>query len=200
MKVSRRRLNDAVVKSPMNGTINQRYVELGSLIAPNVPLFDIVNSNQLKVVCNISEAKVQQLSVGQSVEITTSNVPSTVFSGKIHFIGIKTDRGLNYPVEIVIDKNDKLRVGMYVKVNFASQKEKNGILLPRKAIIGSVKSANVFIYKDGKAVKQDITVGDMIGDRVEVLTGIKSGDAIIISGIMNVADGTLVEPINKIAL
>lgn len=187
---ARKMLEDAVVKSPMDGRINMRYVELGSLIAPNAPLFDIVNDSQLKVTVGVPESRVKLLEKGQQVTLTNSSLPSMTFTGKINYIGIKTDRGLNYPVEIYIDKDDALRIGMYLKVQFNAGTGRNGVLVPRKAIVGSAKAANVFVIKDGKAVKRQVVLGEMIGDNVEILDGISAGEELITAGIMNVADGT----------
>lgn len=187
---ARKMLEDAVVKSPMDGRINMRYVELGSLIAPNAPLFDIVNDSQLKVTVGVPESRVKLLEKGQQVTLTNSSLPGRTFTGKINYIGIKTDRGLNYPVEIYIDKDDALRIGMYLKVQFNAGTGRNGVLVPRKAIVGSAKAANVYVIKDGKAVKRQVVLGEMIGDNVEILDGISAGEELITAGIMNVADGT----------
>lgn len=186
---SRKMLNDATLKSPLSGTVNMKYVELGSLIAPNVPLFDIVDDSQLKVVCNVSETKVKLLSVGQKVTATSSTTPDAVYTGKINHIGIKTDRGLNYPVEVILDKNSELKIGMYLKVNFSEGVDHSGILVPRKAIVGSAKAANVYVVESGKAVMKEVSLGDMKGDKVEILSGLNSGEELIVAGIMNVADG-----------
>lgn len=193
---SKKMLDDAVVLSPMGGTVNARHVELGSLIAPNVPLFDLVNDRALKVACNVSESKVKQLSKGMAVTLTSGTVPGKTFTGRISHIGIKTDRGLNYPVEVLLDKNDDLRIGMYLKVLFDSGSRRTGILIPRKAIVGSAKAANVYLVRDGKASLQEVSLGDMVGNEVEILSGLSAGDEIITAGIMNVADGSAVKPIN----
>lgn len=193
---SRKMLDDALVKSPMDGTVNARYVEPGSLIAPNVPLFDIVDDRALKVVCNVSESKARMLSRGLPVTLTSGSVPGRTFSGRISHIGIKTDRGLNYPVEVLLDKDSDLRIGMYLKARFGSGAQRVGILIPRKAIVGSAKAADVYLVRDGKALLREISLGEVIGDRVEVLEGLSAGDVIITSGIMNVADGAAVKPVN----
>lgn len=187
---SRKMLEDAVVKSPMTGVINARYVELGSLIAPNAPLFDIVNESRLKVTVGVPESKVKLLSKGQKVTVTNSATPGKTYSGHINYIGIKTDRGLNYPVEVYLNQDSELRIGMYLKVQFADHAERTGVLVPRKAIIGSAKAANVFVVAGGKAARREVTLGEMIGDRVEILEGVRAGEEIITAGIMNVADGT----------
>lgn len=193
---SRKMLEDAVVKSPMSGVINSRYVELGSLIAPNAPLFDIVNESQLKVIVGVPESKVKLLAKGQSVTLTNTADQGRTYTGRINYIGIKTDRGLNYPVEVYLDRDSSLRIGMYLKVQFADNAERTGVLVPRKAIVGSAKAANVYVVENGKAVRREVALGDMIGDKVEVIDGVSAGDQLIVAGIMNVADGAEVICIN----
>lgn len=193
--VSRRRLSDANVKSPMDGIIDMRYVETGSLIAPSAPLFDIVDNSKLKLVCNLPEKKLGYVFKGQKVCLAKTGSDKEYY-GKVNFVGVKSDRGLNYPVEIILDADQELRPGMYLKASFISEDTHSGILVPRSAIVGGVRSAMVYLYKDGKAVEQDITIGEMIGDKVEILSGLKEGDVIVVSGLMNVSDGIAVEPIN----
>lgn len=193
---SRKMLDDAVVKSPMSGTINARYVELGTLIAPNVPLFDIVNGGQLKVIVGVPESKVVSLSKGQKVTLSSSTTPGKTYTGSVNYIGIKTDRGLNYPVEIYLDRDSDLRIGMYLKACFSANASRNAILVPRKAVVGSAKAANVYVVENGRAVQREITLGEMVGDKVEVLSGVEAGDEIITAGIMNVADGAEVVCVN----
>jgi len=186
---SRKMFEDAVVKSPMTGVINSRYVELGSLIAPNAPLFDIVNDTRLKMTVGVSEGRVKMLSKGQKVSLTGS-VAGKKYSGTVNFIGIKTDRGLNYPVEIYLDRDDDIQIGMYLKVLFSENTAHTGLLVPRKAIVGSAKAANVYLVQNDRAVRREVVLGEMTGDKVEILSGISAGDEIITAGIMNVADGT----------
>jgi len=196
MEISRRRLSDASVRSPMDGIINMRYIETGSLIAPNAPLFDIVNDSRLKVTCSLPVNKIGMLTKGQRITATSNDAPGITFTGKIENIGIKTDSGLNYPVDVLMDKNANLKIGMYMNVNFKSDEPRKGILIPRNTIVGSVKSASVYIEQNGIAVKRSVVIGDMVGERVEIHSGLNSGEKIITSGIMNVSDGTKVKSVN----
>ncbi len=195
-EVSRRRLADATVKAPISGVINMKYVELGSLIAPNAPLFDIVDNSRLKVTCMLPDGKIEKIQKGQQVVLTPSGSSDREFTGKVSFIGVKSDRGLNYPVEIEIENGGDLKAGEYMKARFISEEGTTGILVPRSAIVGGLRSSIVYLFKDGTAVAQDVTLGEMIGDRVEVLSGLEDGDEIIVSGIMNISDGTKVRSIN----
>lgn len=197
LAVSKWKLDNAVVKAPIAGTINNRFVEPGALIAPNVPLFEIVDGSRIKVICNIPEAKVRLIKVGQKVTAVSGEAGTGSFTGTVKSIGVKTDRGLNYPVEVMLDKDAALRVGMYLKVNFDSAEEQTGILIPRKAVVGSVLSANVYVAENGKAEKREVTLGDMFGDSIEILSGLEEGEQIIISGLMNVSDGVDIRIVNE---
>lgn len=179
--------DNAVVKAPMRGTIDMRYVEVGSLIAPNAPLFDIVDNSGLKLICMVPESKLEQITKGQKVTATDNG---KTFTGKVTNIGIKTDRGLNYPVDVVLDNDPDLRIGMYLNAHFVSDNEQLSILVPRKAIVGSAMAANVYLAVDGKAVRREVKLGDMYGDNIEVTSGLEDGETIIVSGLMNIADGS----------
>ena len=191
-RTSKRRFEDATIKSPMAGYINERYVEVGAYLNPGARLFDIIDDSQLKLRCNVTESQVLKLSKGQDAEVTSSAFPQESFIGKISFIGAKADRGLSYPIEIIIQSKKGLRAGMYVTANFEANTQKKGLLIPRNAVSGSVKSASVFVVQNGIAKHRDVIIGDMIGKRVEVTKGLQAGDSIVVAGLINISDGVKV--------
>lgn len=194
LAVSKWKLDNATVKAPISGTVNNRFVEVGALIAPNAPLFEIVDNSRIKVICNVSEDKVSRVSAGQKV-VAESGGKS--FSGVIKSVGVKTDRGLNYPVEVLLDSNPELRTGSYMKVRFGGSDADKAILIPRKAVVGSVLAANVYVVEDGKALKREVKLGEMYGDRIEITEGLEKGEEIVVAGIMNISDGTAVTVSNR---
>ena len=192
---SKWKYENSTIKSPMDGTINTRFVEPGSLIAPNAPLFEIVNDNRLKLMCNVSENRLGLIAKGQEVTATDNSFPGVVFTGKITHIGLKTDRGLNYPVEITLDQSKDLRIGMYLKVNFADAGGHKGILVPRKAIVGSARSSVVYVVSDNRSWRREVVLGEMVGDKVEILDGLEPGEEIVTAGLMNIGDGSFVNAV-----
>lgn len=192
LTVAKWKVDNAVVKAPIAGKINNRFVETGALIAPSAPLFEIVDDSRIKLICNVPESKVKLLKVGQTVSVTGNDALGKEFTGTIKSIGVKTDRGLNYPVEVQLSSDPDLHVGMYLKANFVPAGEQTGILIPRKAVVGSVLAANVYVAKDGKAERREVKLGDMYGDRIEILEGLEAGEDIVIAGLMNISDGTAI--------
>ncbi|MCF0175486.1 MAG: efflux RND transporter periplasmic adaptor subunit [Bacteroidales bacterium] len=195
-EVSRRRLADATVKAPIAGIVNMRYVETGSLIAPAAPLFDIVDNSRLKLMCNLPENRIVYVRTGQKVTLV-SNGNGEALEGRVNFIGLKSDRGMNYPVEVMIENSGDLRAGMFLKAVFSAEEGGKGILVPRSAIVGGLHSSMVYVYSNGKAAEREVSLGEMVGDKVEVLSGLGPGETIIVSGIMNITDGTEVKPVNQ---
>lgn len=189
LAMSRWKLDNAVVKSPMSGTVNMKFIENGSLIAPNAPLFEIVDDSRLKMNCMVPESRIKEIKAGDRITATDSGNSSKTFTGTVKSLGVKTDRSLNYPVEIILDRDSDLHVGMYLNVSF-HQDEAMGILVPRKAVVGSAMAANVYLAVDGRAVRREVSLGNMHGDSIEITEGLSEGDTIIVSGLMNVSDGT----------
>lgn len=197
LTVSKWKLDNAVVKSPISGTVNNRFVEPGALIAPNVPLFEIVDDSAIKIICNVPEGRVRRIEKGQKITAAADDASGKQFTGTIKSIGIKTDRGLNYPVEIIMDRDEDLHVGMYLKVRFEAVGGQTSILIPRKAVSGSVLSARVYVVENGKAIERKVTLGEMYGDRIEILEGLNEGEKIVLAGLMNVSDGTEVRIVDE---
>ncbi len=194
MSVSRRRYEDASVKSPIAGIVNAGYVEPGALIAPNSPLFEIIDDSRVKLLCLVPDSRVALLSQGGEV---TAESSEGVFSGRVAHIGRKADRSLHHPVEVLLDRDGRLRAGMYLKVTFCGEQTREAMLIPRRAVSGSaVAGAVAYVAAGGKASRRVLTLGEMRGEEVEVLDGLSEGEEIVVSGLMNVYDGAQLKTVN----
>lgn len=187
-------LGDANIKATIDGIVNNRKIEPGSVVAPGTPLFDIVNISRLKLKVNVNEAQVAQLSTGKTVNVTASVFPDKTFTGKVSFIGAKADEALNFPVEIEITSNpgNLLKAGMYGTANFDMPNQQAVTLVPRTAFVGSVNSNQVFVINNQKAEIRKVTSGRVFGEKVEILDGLNEGEQVIISGQINLVNGTAV--------
>jgi RND family efflux transporter MFP subunit len=191
-------VGDTKVKAPINGYINKKYVEPGSILAgmPATALFDIVNVSKLKLTVTVNESQVASLKLGNTVNITASVYPDKTFSGKITFIAAKADASLNFPVEIEItnNANNDLKAGMYGTANFGSNNQKQNLkVVPRNAFVGSVSSNEIFVVENNVAKLKKVVAGRILGDKVEIIDGLNDGDVVITTGQINLQDGNTVE-------
>lgn len=199
LQSSARRVNDANIKSPIDGIVNKRYIEVGAfLTAQGTQLFELVDVSKLKLKVNVNESQVANLKVGNTVQIKSNVFPADNFSGKITFIAAKADATLNFPVEIEVVNNhaNTIKAGMYGTAIFKFPAQAATITIPRGSFVGSVSSNQIFVMEDGKTAKiRKVIAGRIIGDQVEILDGLKEGETVIISGQINLVDGSPVTPV-----
>ena len=193
-------VGDTRIKAPISGFINKRFIEVGSIVTgmPATELFEIVNVSKLKLKVTVNESQVASLKVGTSTKVTASVYPDQTFSGKISFIAAKADASLSFPVEIEITNNASkdLKAGMYGTAEFASNRQKQSLkIVPRNAFVGSVSTNQIFVFENQTAKLKTVTAGRILGDKVEIISGLNEGELVIVTGQINLQDGSKVEVI-----
>lgn len=191
-------IGDTRIKAPINGIINKKFIEPGSMLSamPATELFEIVNVSKLKLNVTVNESQVAALRTGNNITVTTSVYPGKEFTGKITFIAAKADSSLNFPIEIEItnNANNDLKAGMYGTAVFKSSQQKQTMtIVPRNAFVGSVSSNQIFVVENGIAKLKTVTAGRILGDKVEILNGLSDGETVITTGQINLQDGNKVE-------
>ena len=189
---------DTNVRSKVSGIVNRKLVELGAVVGPGNPIAEVVDISKLKLKVNVDESLVTTLHEGDVVSIQPS-VLSDPIQGKITFIAPLSDGALKFPVEITVDNNNKkLKAGMYATANFDQNGEGNAktMIVPRNAFVGSVSQNKIFQVVDSVAYLRDVKSGRNLGDEVEIISGLKNGDEVVVSGQINLDNGTKVEVIN----
>jgi len=199
LQSSARRVSDANIKAPINGIINKKYIEVGAFVtAQGTQLFEIVDVSKLKLKVNVNEGQVANLKVGDPAQIKSNVFPADNFSGKITFIAPKADATLNFPVEIEVENNHKntIKAGMYGTAIFKFPAQAATITIPRGSFVGSVSSNQIFVLENGNTAKlRKVIAGRTINDQVEIIDGLKEGETVIVSGQINLVDGSAVAPI-----
>jgi membrane fusion protein (multidrug efflux system) len=191
---------DATIKSSINGIVNARNIEPGSVVSPGTVLFELVDVSKLKLKVTVNETQIAGLKTGSSVKVKASVFPDKEFTGKITFIAPKADASLNFPVEIEIANNpdNELKAGMYgsaVFNNASGSNQQKITTISRNAFVGGVANNQVFVVKNGEARLTKVVSGRILGDQVEILDGLKEGEIVVISGQINLVDGTKVSVI-----
>lgn len=199
LQASQRRVSDANIKSPINGIVNKKYIEVGAFVtAQGTQLFELVDVSRLKLKVNVNESQVARLKLGDEVQIKSNVFPTEDFKGKVTFIAPKADNSLNFPIEIQVENNkpNTIKAGMYGTAIFKFPAQVPAITVPRGAFVGSVSSNEIFVLENGKTARtRKVVAGRILGDKVEILEGLKEGETVITSGQINLIDGSLVEPL-----
>lgn len=200
--VAKRQMEDTKVKTPISGYVTMRNVDVGVMLqgAPQPTLVaNVVDISRVKVKVNISETDAVILKAGNPVKVTADVYPGVVFSGRIESISNKSDEAHTYPTEIsIVNQNaHQLKAGMFVRAEFSSMKDRDAIVVPRSALVGSVKNPQVFVVENGIAKLRNLTIGTESGRDIQVIGGLTVGEVLIVNGQNNLVDNTKVAILNK---
>ena len=190
LSMIKKRISHTRITAPISGYINNDYIEIGTLVAPGMPIVDIVNTQPLKLKVNLSESEVAQVKVGDEMTVKAGVFPDREYQGKVSFIASKGDASLRYEVEVSLDGEiEDVKPGMYGYAEFDYERQES-ILINRKALISGLKNPEVFVVEEGRARLRPIKIASMGSDQLVLLDGLKEGEKLITSGLINLRDGT----------
>ena len=184
------------IKAPMTGTMGLRFIERGSVIGPGIQVAQITNLEKLFLMVKVIERDILHVKKGQTVMVFADVYPNRPIRGKVTNIGLRADNAFNYDVEIEVPNlpGQPLRAGMHAKAIFEFSDSRQGLVLPRKAITGSLQDAKVYVVgTDSIALERPVKLGVTIGEKVEVSAGLSAGERVVVSGQMNLHDGARVQ-------
>ncbi len=196
-----KQIADNHIKAPVNGQVVSKLKEAGEFVNPGTVLGHIVDVSRLKVNVMIGEKDIYTLKLGQHVTVRTDIYPGVSFDAKITFISSQGDATHNYQVELeMFNRNDHpLKAGTFVYADFSRESNQKLMMIPRSALVESLKNPFVYIIVDGKAAIRKINVGREVGNSVEVLDGLSEGDVVVTAGQVNIKEGSLVKGVSAAA-
>jgi len=195
---AKKQWDDSKIVAPFSGYITSQTTELGAYVNAGTVIAGIADISNLKIVLEVSESNAYQLHQGQLISVTSDVHPGTDYKGKIANISPKASASHTYPVEILISNNgkDKLKAGTYVNVSVNMGKSGRTLMIPRDAIVSSVKDPSVYVVKDNIANLVKITTGRSFSSNLEVVAGLGEGDKVVTNGQINLNEGSKVSVIN----
>jgi RND family efflux transporter MFP subunit len=193
-KQLQKQINSATIKAPFSGVITKKFIDLGSIVGPGVPLFEITDVSSLKLTVYVPEAEIMKFSKSQKVTVTADIYTGRNFEGTISNIAVQADKSHNFEVEVTVSNPNKdLMAGMYGNMSVTNQESKNALAIPRAALIGSTQNPQVYIIKNGKAMLTSFQAGISDGTHIEVANGIDKNDRIVTKGQVNLQNNSNVK-------
>lgn len=199
LKLAQKRLKDATIYAPISGIIAKRYLDLGGMALPAAPLFEIVNVDTVIASVDVIETQLSELTPNQEARIEIDGI-DTPLSGSITFISPTLQAARRTAtVEVHIDNPEGiLKPGMFAKVTVPIKVHTDALLIPRTSLIENVntKTQNVFVIEDNVSRRRAVEIGLLQGSKVEVLTGLMDGAAVVTAGQHSLKDGEEVRVVN----
>jgi len=192
------RLTNSVVRSPINGVIEAKFMNKGEVTGPGTPILKVVDISRVKISAGIPERYVNDINKGARVKITFDVFPGEEFYGIINFISPTLgSQNRTFEIEIVIkNPSGRIKPEMSANVEITKLSIDEAIVLPQDQIIDFGQEKYVFVLENDAAKRRNITLGGRNGNMVMIGSGLNPGDKLIIEGFQSLADGDKVKVIN----
>lgn len=193
-------IENTLLTSPINGVVTARNYDPGDMTG-NLPVLTVGQlSPVVKVMINVTESDLSKIRVGMPVTVRFDAFEDETFDGKVSRIHPTVDTSSRtFRTEIQISNpGERIKPGMFARVS-VNLGEHNNVVVPDRAIVKQTGSGNRYVYvlHDGKVSYERVELGRRLDDAYELLSGVNSGDTVIISGQTRLADGIEVEVINQ---
>jgi RND family efflux transporter MFP subunit len=183
------------IVAPVSGVVDEVNLKMGQVVSPGIPLAKIVNLSKLKVKVDAPETYAGKLRSGNSVVVNFPDLNKEIPS-KINYIGNSVNPlNRTFKVEIPIRANEANVLPNMASVVKVIDYTNNGAFVVPINLVQKDLTGNdyVMIEAGGLAKKALVKVGQMYGDKAEILSGLKSGDNIVVTGYQDLNDGDKVQ-------
>ncbi|PWK54264.1 efflux RND transporter periplasmic adaptor subunit [Pleionea mediterranea] len=194
-ELSKLQLEFASVVAPISGVVSERMVKVGNMVNLNQAMFKVTDFDPLHAVIHVPERELSKLKTNQAAWLKVDAREQQLFTGKILRISPVVDpTSGTFKVTVEIEnKNNALMPGMFGRVGIVYANHKDTLLISKDALIAEEQEPTVFKVNDGAVVKVNITTGFEDNNNIEVLTGLNSGDQVVIAGKNSLKDNSKVE-------
>ena len=177
--LARQQLDDTTLRSPIDGVIRDRLAFAGEYRAAGTPVFTVVRQHPLRLQLAVPERAASVLRVGQTVNVSVEGDPAT-YEGRIARLSPSiTEGNRTLPIEAEIpNESGHLRPGTFAKAEIVTDSAM-GLVIPQSSLVVFAGVEKVLLVKDGKALERRIRTGQRMGDQVEVLEGVETGDLVV---------------------
>lgn len=188
------------LRAPADGTIAEQMAETNENIGAGLPVFKLNSDSQIQAEIYVSETDINNIKIGDKANILIESLNKN-YQGIVTEIGSSsTGFGGTYIVKIGINNADSsLKIGMAANVLFNLNVNASKLTLPLTAVNEDSKH-NKYVYLvenvnngEGTITKKEVTIGNLINNRLEILSGITGSEKVVTAGVNMVAPGQKVK-------
>lgn len=189
---ARARLDQLVVRANSDGIVTKRDVYPGDLATPTKVLFQLGDPSRIRITATVDERDITRVAVGQKALMSSDALPGAIPAhvSEVTPGGDPTVRA--FRVRLLPDTDAPLPMGLTLEVNIITSERKAAVLVPASALAGDGR--HVWVVAQGRAASRTITKGADGTSKVEITSGLRSGETVILNPPADLAEGQRLRP------
>jgi RND family efflux transporter MFP subunit len=179
--LAEKRLEDATIRAPYDGSVSERLASPGEFLRQNAPIVQLVKTYPLRLRADIPETAAAAVHVGTRLDFTTDAIPGERFAAIVREVNPSLDaRSRSLTAEARLTSNDsRLRPGMFVQVEMVVEHDAEIVVVPKSAIRTVAGLNKVFTIEGGKAVERKVILGKERDGWIEIQDAEFGADAAV---------------------
>ena len=190
-------VRDTRLIAPISGELARRGTDPGEIVGQGIPLFSIVSDGRVTMRAAVPEAEVGAMRTGLPAQVSVPALDST-FTGRISSIGAVADpASRTYPVKInLANAGGQLRPSMIAEATITSSRKVQVLTIPGEAVVRDPDQLTYVFVADPQrkqAFRRRVQVGGVYNQGVEITSGLRNGDLVVVGGQERLRDGVAVQ-------
>lgn len=179
------RISETELKAPFDGIIGLRNLSEGSYATSSTRISHLIKMSPLKIEFSIPEKYASEIKIGYPLTFKIDGIDQ-IFNATVYAIDPKADVDMRTIVlrALYPNKNEELKSGRYAEITLRMSHKENAISIPTEALIPEMEGEKVYVFNGGKAKSIKVVTGLRTESKIQITEGLKFGDTLITSGIM----------------
>ena len=191
MKLAERHLEDASIRAPFDGYVQQRMVSLGELVKAQMPVMNVVRVDPLKLLSEIPERMAPWIKVGQPLTLTVDAFPDKQFTATVSRISpaVNTQTRTFAFEGLAPNREALLKPGTFARVRLETSLVEQVMTIPYAAMQYRYGVYRAFAVAGDRLEARELKTGDRVGDRMEILAGLNTAERVAMTDVDTLTDG-----------
>lgn len=200
LAIARKALADTVVRAPFAGAVEQRLVSVGDYVSRGTKVASVVRVNPMRVELTVPGQYLASLAPGRTVALEVDAYPGKTFTGRIRYVSpsLKTDSRALVIEAVIPNDSGELKPGLFATAKIEQASSAQAILIPASAVRTTTGTTRAYVVSpSGTAEERIVTTGQMVGDLIEVTSGVSRGETVATSNVAQLGDGVRLTVTNR---
>ena len=193
--LARKSAADTVVRAPFTGIVAERLVSTGDYVTRGMKVATVVRIDPVRVELTVPEQYLSLVKAGQHVRLTVDAYPGEVFTAKVRFVSpaLKKDQRALMVEAVAENADNRLKPGLFATALLQQPAIAPALLVPASAVETVAGTSRVYVVAGTKVEERIVTIGEKVGDRLELATGVKAGERVAANPRGKLSDGIRVQ-------
>ncbi len=189
------RLDDLILRAPFSGRVGLRLVSKGAFVDTKIAITTLDDLSQMKLDFSVPETALARMVPGAKIHARAAAFPGKAFEGILSVLDTRIDPGTRSAKATALLPNldQTLRPGMFMNVEIRVAERPDAVMVPEEAVLAEGARQIAFTVVDGKIDRRVVEIGQRQAGKVEVKSGLKEGEILVVRGVQRVRAGMPVQ-------